>query len=132
MIGFDTAIAFHHILIDKFGGGKGLRDKGALEAALNRPFATFDGIDLYPEPFDKAAALVESIIINHPFIDGNKRTAYVLMRTAYVLMKFLLDTSKISINADEESKYEMVISASRGELSFDEVRAWLQENTKIK
>lgn len=125
MIDFNTAIEFHHILINKFGGSNGLRDKGALEAALNRPFATFDGIDLYPEPLDKAAALFESMIINHPFIDGNKRTAYMLM-------KFLLYTSEIIINAEEESKYQMVISASSGKLSFDEIRAWLQENTNPK
>ena len=77
MIDRKTVESIHNILIDKFGGGKGLRDNGALEAALARPYATFDQKDLYPTAVDKAAAIFESIIINHPFIDGNKRTAYM-------------------------------------------------------
>jgi death-on-curing protein len=74
MIDIKIAIYIHDNLIDKFGGSKGIRDEGALEAALNRPYATFDGLDLYQTPIDKAAALFESVIINHPFVDGNKRT----------------------------------------------------------
>ncbi|WP_262512383.1 type II toxin-antitoxin system death-on-curing family toxin [Adhaeribacter arboris] len=70
----------HNLLIEEFGGAKGIRDLGALDAAINRPFATFDQQELYPNPVDKAAAIIESILINHPFLDGNKRTGYVLMR----------------------------------------------------
>jgi len=70
----------HKILIAKFGGSHGVRDYGTLLSALSRPYQTFDGKDLYPTAIQKAAALIESILINHPFIDGNKRTGYVLMR----------------------------------------------------
>jgi death-on-curing protein len=114
----------HDELIDKFGGSKGIRDLGSLEAALNRPYATFDGVDLYITPLDKAAALFESLIINHPFIDGNKRTAYVLMK--YLLFKngFLIKTTQIK-------KYEMVLRASKGEIRFDEIKLWLQSKTQI-
>lgn len=80
MIELRDVLNIHNILIDKFGGSKGVRDQGSLESAINRPFATFDNQDLYPTPWDKAAAILESILINHPFVDGNKRTAYVLMR----------------------------------------------------
>jgi len=80
MIDIKTAENIHNILIERFGGSKGIRDLKALDAALARPYATFDGIDLYPAIEEKAAALFESIIINHPFIDGNKRAAYVLLR----------------------------------------------------
>lgn len=59
-------------------GGYGIRDLGLLEAALARPRATFDGKDLYPTLFAKAAVLAESIVKNHPFVDGNKRMAIVL------------------------------------------------------
>jgi len=45
---------------------------------LNRPYQTFNGQELYPRPIDKAAAIIESIVKNHPFVDGNKRTGYVL------------------------------------------------------
>ncbi|MDP4283215.1 MAG: Fic family protein [Bacteroidota bacterium] len=70
----------HKTLIDTFGGSHGIRDLPALESALARPFQTFDDKDLHPTPLHKAASLIESILINHPFIDGNKRTGYVLMR----------------------------------------------------
>lgn len=65
----------HYRLIESTGGAHGVRDIGALQAAAACPSATFDGEDLYPAPFAKAAALMESIIKNHPFVDGNKRTA---------------------------------------------------------
>ena len=70
----------HKLLIDQFGGSDGIRDKAALESALSRPFQTFDNHDLYPGVIDKAASLIESILVNHPFIDGNKRTGYLVLR----------------------------------------------------
>ena len=65
----------HARLIDTTGGEHGLRDLGLLESAVARPQATFDGKELYPDMFLKAAALMESLAQNHPFVDGNKRTA---------------------------------------------------------
>lgn len=62
MIAIDLVNYFHNFLIDEFGGSKGVRDQGSLEAALNRPFAIFDGQDLYPTAVEKAAAIFESII----------------------------------------------------------------------
>lgn len=64
----------HARLIDETGGAHGLRDLGALEAASARPQATFAEQELYPDFFSKAAALLDSLINNHPFVDGNKRT----------------------------------------------------------
>jgi death-on-curing protein len=69
MISEKEAETIHNILIDTFGGSKGIRDLGALQSALARPYATFDQQDLYKTPIDKAAAIFESLIINHPFID---------------------------------------------------------------
>lgn len=73
---------------------------------------------MYPLPVDKAAAIFESIVSNYPFIDGNKRTAYVLMRL--VLLENNLD-----IYTDQNEKYKFVISAAKGEIKFDEIREWL-------
>jgi death-on-curing protein len=122
MIDIEVAIYFHENLIKKFGGSKGIRDRGGLDAAINRPFATFHNLDLYPTPIEKAAALFESIIVNHPFIDGNKRTAYVLM-------KFLLFKNGIIIKANKDEIYQIVIAASMGEIRFDEIKIWLQLKT---
>ncbi len=72
MISFEEAIQIHTLLIQKFGGTNGIRDSDVLLSALARPFQTFDGVELYPTPVEKAAAILESIIANHPFLDGNK------------------------------------------------------------
>lgn len=60
-------------LVAETGGQPGLRDLSLLESAVARPQATFDGVDLYPSLFEKAAALLDSLVNNHPFVDGNKR-----------------------------------------------------------
>ena len=67
MMSLDDILKIHTIVIEKFGGSEGIRDKNALDSAINRPFATFDSNDLYPPTVDKASALIESIIMNHPF-----------------------------------------------------------------
>lgn len=67
----------HDYLIEQTGGLAGLRDLALLHAAIARPFATYDGNDLYPDDFEKAAGLFHSLIKNHPFLDGTKRTAFV-------------------------------------------------------
>lgn len=120
MIDQSTAEKLHDILIDKFGGSKGLRDKGLLLAALARPFATFDQKELYPTTIEKAAAIFESVIINHPFIDGNKRIAYLLMRLT------LLE-SDLNISATQNEKYDMTIAASMGTLRIEEIKNWIKD-----
>ncbi len=112
------ALRIHSILIERFGGSDGVRDRDLLDAALNRPFQTFDGQDLYPTPVGKAAAVLESIVKNHPFIDGNKRTGYVLAR-------LLLMQAHLDIEAGQEEKYEFVINISTGKLDFEQIELWL-------
>ena len=80
MIDLETVLKIHDLLIDEFGGKPGIRDHSLLDSALNRPFQTFDGELLYPSIIDQSAAIIESIVKNHPFNDGNKRTGYTLTR----------------------------------------------------
>ena len=120
MIKQEDVLKIHKLLIDQFGGSHGVRDENSLNSAINRPFATFDQQELYPEPVDKAAAILESIVTNHPFIDGNKRTGYVLAR-------LLLLKSGLDINATQEEKYEMVIAVSKGDWKFEQIRDWITE-----
>ena len=121
MIDLKTVENIHNILIERFGGTGGIRDSGGLESAINRPFQTFDQKELYSTPVEKAAAIFESLISNHPFIDGNKRTAYVLMRL--ILLEYGLD-----IKAGENKKYGFVIAAAKGEIKFDQIKEWIDDN----
>jgi death on curing protein len=123
MIDANTVLAIHSVLIEKFGGGNGVRDYPGLLSALARPYATFDNVELYPDVLSKASALIESIVYNHPFIDGNKRTGWVLLR-------IFLIKNKLDIYTDQESKYNFVIQIASGNLKFDGILNWLKENTK--
>jgi len=120
MISIDDAIRIQRVLIDKFGGSDGLRDKKLLESALIRPYQTFDNNDLHPTPSEKAAAIIESILINHPFIDGNKRFGYVAMRLT--LMDYGLD-----ISAVEDDKYDLVIKIAKGDFKFNKILDWIND-----
>lgn len=123
MIDYRAAEKVHSILIEQFGGATGIRDPRGLEAALARPLSTFDGNDLYISAIDKASALFESLIIAHPFMDGNKRISYVLMR-------LLLLENGLDITASQDEKYDLVISASTGKWRFEEINSWLSLHTK--
>lgn len=98
MISIREALEIHKILIDNYGGTHGIRDLGSLESALRRPLQQFENKDLYPSILQKAAALVQSILVNHPFIDGNKRLGYTLLR--YLLLQNGLD---IDANQEENT-----------------------------
>ncbi|MBK6265068.1 type II toxin-antitoxin system death-on-curing family toxin [Marivirga sp. S37H4] len=123
MISKKEVLKIHSILIDQFGGSHGVRDYDLLDSAINRPMATFGNEELYPTPIDKAAAILESIVKNHPFIDGNKRTGYVLAR-------LLLLQSQLDINVSQEEKYKMVISISTGKMNFEQIRDWFLRYTE--
>ncbi|MBN2666120.1 MAG: type II toxin-antitoxin system death-on-curing family toxin [Bacteroidales bacterium] len=121
MITIDNAITIQNILIQKFGVTSGVRDRNLLESALLRPYQTFDKKELYKTSIEKAAALFESLITNHPFLDGNKRFGYVAMR-------LLLLDSDIDIIATEDEKYEFVISIAIGNFKFPEICSWINRH----
>lgn len=122
MISVEQVLKIHTVAIEKFGGANGIRDMGGLESSLARPFQTFGGEDLYPTIFEKAAAIGESVIINHPFIDGNKRTGYLLMEA-------LLRYESYKITSSDEDLYNFVINIATGAISFTEMVEWLKNNT---
>lgn len=123
MIYINEALLIHDKLIERFGGSNGVREMDLLDAAINRPFATFGGQDLYVDEVEKTAAIIESIVKNHPFIDGNKRSGYVLMR-------LLLLESNFDIEATREEKYDFVISIAEGKLNIDGIKSWLRTRLK--
>lgn len=123
MISVEEALAIHTELIEATGGSHGLRDRGGLEAALARPFSTFGGQDLYPDPIHKAAALLESVVKNHPFVDGNKRAGYTLARLT-------LFTYDLDLVAPDDEEYDMVIRVATGQMEVEAIVAWMEGRVK--
>lgn len=111
----------HARLVDETGGEHGVRDLGLLESAVARPQATFEGADLYPDLFQKAAALMESLAHNHPFVDGNKRTAI----TAAAL--FLGQNGhRLQTSNEELERFTFLVVTERPPL--DEIAAWFRRH----
>lgn len=123
MISKELVLNLNKIIAESSGGSSGIRDEKLLLSAINRPFQTFDGKDLYPSAIDKSAAIFQSIIINHPFIDGNKRMAYAFLR-------LLLFEDGLDIDATDDEKYDFVIEASKGLLDFNQIKSWIISNLK--
>ena len=116
----EDILAIHADQIERYGGGKGIRDPGLLKAALFRPQTGY-----YPTLIDEAAALWESLSQNHPFVDGNERTAFA---ATYVFLAI----NGLEITATDDEAQDFVpglYSASR--VTFENLRAWLSENTKV-
>jgi len=110
------ALALHAILIKQYGGSNGVRDMGALESALFRPQTGY-----YQDLIEEAAALLESLAINHPFIDGNKRVAFAVTDT-------FLRINGRRITADSTVIYAKLIALfDAGDFNFDSLEKWLRE-----
>ena len=86
------AITLYLNMMAQTGGSAGIRDLGALEAALAQPHMTFGGEDLYPTLAEKAAALGFSLVMNHPFVDGNKRAGQLMMEQFLALNGYEMDS----------------------------------------
>ena len=123
MISVEQAMRLHDHVIRDHGGSPGVRDQAGLLAALGRPYATFGGEDLYKDVYEQAAAIGESITMNHPFVDGNKRTGFALIM-------YVLDTAGLWINAPSEEVYQFVVDLATGEKRFEEAVEWLRAHAR--
>ena len=115
----DDILAIHADQIERYGGGQGIRDPGLLEAALFRPQTGY-----YPTLIDEASALWESLSQSHPFVDGNKRTAFA---ATYVFL--VINGLDITATNDEAQDFVLGLYETSS-VTFDNLRAWLGENTK--
>ena len=123
MISIDEVLQLHNKSIENYGGSYGIRDVNLLESAIARPYQSFGDVVLYPTPFRKAAALIESVVKNHPFIDGNKRTGFL---ACYAL----LYRNKIKMVASQKDAYHFVIDIASSNISFEDIVLWLQQHTQ--
>lgn len=114
----------HKRLVQVSGGSPGVRDQGLLESAVYRPQASFGGSDLYPDVFSKAAALGHSIVKNHPFVDGNKRTGFEAMR-------LFLRINGWDLRAAEDRKFRFILQiASDPQTDEHRIAEWLKRHSR--
>ncbi len=115
----------HERLLAGSGGASGVRDLGALESAVSQPHAAFDGQDLYPDLAAKAAALGYSLVMNHSFMDGNKRVGHAAMETF-----LLLNGYEIQCHIDEQER--IILHLAAGALSRNAFTEWVRLHTTIE
>jgi death-on-curing protein len=116
-------LRIHALQIEVFGGSAEVRDRGALEAAVARPQTTFDGEDLYRDLADKAAALLHSLVQNHPFIDGNQRVGAMAMELVVV-------ANEHELRAGDDELEALVLAVARGELAAEALAIWFRQRLR--
>jgi death-on-curing protein len=119
----EQVLFLHSRLIQETGGAHGVRDLSMLLSALGRPKATFDGNELYNDVFNKCAALFDSLIRDHPFLDGNKRTAI----TAAGLF---LHLNSFSLTVTNEEMVLFTLACAQSPKKLDEITLWFQKHSK--
>jgi len=115
-------LELHRRIIEQSGGALGIRDIGLLESAIAQPRMTFGGEELYPSLLEKSAALGFSIMMNHPFVDGNKRTGHAAAETFLIL-------NGMEISAPVDEQEHIVLAIASGELGREAFTEWLQQHT---
>lgn len=118
----ELAVAIHQRQLAEHGGADGVRDVGLLEAALSRPRHQFAYEDPTPDIASLAAAYAFGIAKNHAFIDGNKRTAYVVCRTFLLL-------NGLDMTADRATRYATFLAIADGSMSEESLAVWLVAQT---
>jgi len=118
----EQVLFLHSRLLSETGGAHGVRDLSMLLSALGRPRASFDDQDLYPDIFSQAAALLDSLIRNHPFVDGNKRTA---ITAAGLFLRLNGHTLSVS----NEEMVIFTLDCAQSKVPLNEITEWLRGNT---
>jgi death-on-curing protein len=121
-ISFDTVIEIHDQLIEEYGGRKGILNEGLLKSSLEMPKACFNGKDLYRTVFDKTAAYLFYLIKNHPFVDGNKRTA------SMVAMIFFASNYEHSFLIDEQDYQDLILRIAKDGVDKKEIAKFFRQS----
>ena len=111
-------LLIHEQLIDEIGGSSGVRDEGMLDSALNPPFQTFGGEDVYPSLQQKAARLCFGLVKNHPFVDGNKRIG------AHAMLVFLA-LNGVELQYSQTELSGVIIQLAAGEIQSSDLLSWI-------
>lgn len=119
----NQVLALHRILVREFGGAAELRDRGALEAAVARPAMTFGGDDLYADLPAKGAALMHSLVLNHPFLDGNKRAGAASIELFFGVNGWV-------VMADDGELEALTLDVAKGEVEVEALAIWFRQRLR--
>lgn len=114
-------VSLQWAILESSGGASGIRDLGALESAIAQPRASFDGTDLHPSLPAKAAALGCSLVLNHAFVDGNKRVGHAAMEVFLILNDY-----EIVATLDEQE--QLMLDLAAGSVTREQLSEWLQKH----
>ena len=118
-LGYRQVLWIHRRVVEETGGSLGMRDGRLLRSALARPHTSFGGQDLYPTLFEKAAALFESLIRNHPFVDGNKRVAWECL-------DLLLELNGYRLVSTQCQEFDWVMRVIEHQVTVQDIADWLK------
>lgn len=119
----EQLLEIHALVVHETGGSAGLRDLGRLESAIATQTQAVFGEELYPDKYQKAAALIRGIIGDHPFVDGNKRTAMLVGLT-------FLAENEIQFKGKKGSIEDYAVKIATDHLSIAKIAKWLKDNSK--
>lgn len=119
----ENVIFLHTVAVEAFGGSEGIRDVDSLLAAVARSWGSSFGRGLFPTPFDKSAAITESVIRRYPFVDGNKRTAMYAAG-------YLLETFGYEADAEQQDLEDFAVNVAESTFEFAEMSLWFDKHTR--
>ena len=122
----EQVLLLHKAIYDRYGGSFGVRDEGLLDSALEAPFQTFGGQDLYPGDMDKIVRFGYGLIGNHPFHDGNKRIGALVLLT-------LLELNGYLVNATDNELSEVIYAVAFGSdgKTYEDLLSWVNAHTGV-
>ena len=121
----NEALMLHKLIAAKTGGSVGVRDIGLVESALEGAYQTFGGVELYPSLIEKGARLGYSLILNHAFVDGNKRIGMLIMLS-------FLEVNGVELSATNDDVTRVGLGVASGEMSYEELLESVRKWGKIK
>lgn len=117
----EQVLSLHSELVADFGGSDGIRDEAMLDSALNAPFQTFGGVDLYPGVVEKAARIGSGLVKNHPFVDGNKRIG------THMMLVFL-KLNNVELEYEDDELITVILSIASGDMDDEKLREWIKDH----
>ena len=124
-LALDEILALHADQIRRYGGRAGIRDLEVLESALGMPEASYGGAYFHPSVVEMAAAYLFHVVRNHPFVDGNKRVGLIAALA-------FLGLNKLTLDADADALFDLVLGVAAGTVAKAEVAVFLQERVRAR